>query len=105
MPSLIEIVGAARQSDVRITPQATVLIKNVLDAITDDPHPRWRFRGLTEGPSAGTLIDVQGTLTRDLPDILRAVREQEGTGDGGVTSFDLLHWLSKHLDGLCPFDK
>ena len=105
MPSLNEIVDAARLSEVRVTPQATVLIKNVLDAIAEDPHPRWRFRGVDGVPNAANLREYERALTRDLPQNLGAVREQEGMGDREVTSFDFLHWLSKRLDGLCPFDK
>lgn len=105
MPSLAEIAEAARVSNVRITPHAALLVKTVLDAISEDPHPSWRSRTTGEKPSAGTLRDFQQYVTRDLPRLLEGMQKEEEAGDREVSSFDLLHWLSKYLDSLCPFEK
>jgi|SRR5579862_8450163 len=105
MPSLAEIADAARVSNVRITPHAALLIKNVLEAISEDPHPRWRSSTTGEAPNSATLRDFQQYVARDLPRLLEGMQKEEETGDREVTSFDLLHWLSKYLDSLCPFEK
>lgn len=93
MPSLVEIVEASRVAGVPITPQATILIKTILDAITEDPNPRWRSKE-TKGafPEFREMRNVQSDMTRRLPDILSDVRRVEGSSEAqGINTFDILH--------------
>jgi hypothetical protein len=106
MPSLIEISAAAQEARVRLTPQARALTKVVLEAITEDPHRGWLTRtGGQEYPSAEVLLAQQQALVRDLPNLFTQIKEERTVVDGNVSTFDVLHWLSRNLDNYCPFDK
>ncbi len=106
MPSLSEIGLAAASSDVKLTPHAHLLIKVVLEGITEDPHQGWRIKGTDrDRPSMEELISHQQELLRTLPDILKDIRSYYTVRDGVVSTFDVLHWLTHRLDDICPFDK
>ena len=110
MPSLIEITRAAQTAGVPLTPQAALLAKVVLDAIAEDPHPRWRNKKTSWGdggdpPRLLELNNIQMRITADLPGIFKEVQQHESDSIGEVSTFDLLHWLTKRLDTICPFDK
>jgi hypothetical protein len=104
MPSLAEIAEAAARSEINLTLQAQFLIKVVLDSITEDPHPSWRTRD-RERLTRGALEDQQQRLVRELPAILSAIGRETAILDRTLSTFDILHWLTKRLDDLCPFDK
>lgn len=79
------------------SPHARVLVFNSLAAIQEDPSPVWaadreerdiRFRGMVERlPQLAVEIAVTESVEQRL------------------TYYQVLHWLSGHLDGLCPFEK
>lgn len=100
MPSRTGIAAAVlvsvRRSRVRITRVARNVIVDILDAIERDPHPRWR------GDRSQRADALQGLLA-DLPSLFARVSKAEATQT--LTTFHVLHWLSKNLDAICPIDK
>ena len=83
------------KTGIEVSRSTRSLIQVVLEAIVLDPHPRWRvsedYRRITVGK-----------FVADLPRILQRVSRQERVR-GMITSFDVLHYLSVELDGLCLF--
>lgn len=105
MASLAEIAGAALEARVRLTPQAHLLIKVVLESITEDPHLSWGSKNDGHPQALDELETEQQKLTTQLPELLRSISQYETVRQGIVSTFDVLHWLSGRLDGLCPMRK
>lgn len=86
-----------RDLGVTWTPYARVLVFNSLTAMQEDPSPTW-----LAGREA-RLARTTEMIAR-LPDLVRQVSRNESV-EGRVTYFQVLHWLTDHLDGVCPFEK
>ena len=94
----------ARYADTRgtsVSPQATTLIAQILDAITSDPHPSWQYM------EAYQREQVVASFFDILPSILDVIAfSQTNPGNSGeITSFAVLHWLTYNLDSICPIPK
>jgi hypothetical protein len=72
-------------------------MSDIIEAITADPHPRWRV-GMEK------LQDIEQEIIARLPELLHEMQEQEAV-EHVITSFDVLHWLTRTLDALCPIGK
>ena len=85
-----------RRNEIPVSPQSLRLITEVLNAITEDPHPRWRANELERERVAN------GFLER-LPSLFVEIAKQD-RGEM-ITSFAVLHWLGRNLDDICPIEK
>lgn len=92
MPTLNQIAEICQKSSVRFTPQAQVIIHNVLTSIVEDPHPTWNTDELTP-------LDAVTQLFAQLPEIIEQITHHTTVRDGLVTTFDILHWLSTSASG------
>lgn len=77
---------------VGVSGQAQNIIYYVVCAVETDPHPRWKER-----PSRERFLD-------GLPEHLAAVVAEEGV-EKRVSTFDVLHWLTRNLERICPIEK
>jgi len=77
---------------VEVSGQAKNIIFYVVSAVETDPHPAWR-----QWPGKSQFLE-------SLPEYLSSVVEEERV-KRKVTTFDVLHWLSRHLEGICPIEK
>jgi hypothetical protein len=106
MPTFNEVAALCKKSPIEFTPQAQLLVYQVLASVTDDPHPGWKTDQIS-------LTAASGTLFAQLPSLLAQVASHPSVQDQRVTTFDVLHWLAStqpiatkiNLDRLCPFDK
>lgn len=80
-----------------VSQQSKILIKDILDAIILDPHPRWKF-------TKKKRKHVANYFASELYVNLFNIAKEEQV-EKIITSFDILHWLSRHIDKLCPFTK
>lgn len=86
-----------RDRGLRISIHTRVLVSNTIVAIREDPSPAWLA-------SEGNLSRIAQTELEALPRVLNDLAASEAI-DGQLTYFQTLHWLTRHLDTLCPFDK
>lgn len=68
-----------------VTPQAGRLVRELLNTLADDPHPRWHASPLQRRQLTEKLLD-------QLPAIFEMVSETERSGKI-VSAPDVLHWL------------
>ena len=85
----------SHETGIEVSRAAQSLIHVILEAIILDPHPRWNV-------SEDYRMVTVGRFISDLPLILEGVARQERVRRE-MTSFDVLHYLSVELDGLCLF--
>jgi len=93
----------AERTNIRTSRPATELVALVVSAIVEDPHPRWRA---APGFSPASLELAQDWYLRALPLFLTQVAQQALRGEREqITTFDVLHWLTSHLDSICTIPK
>jgi hypothetical protein len=74
-----------------------VLIFNALTAILEDPSNAWKASDIDRRRQ---FERFSSALPGMLVEIAKAAEVK-----GKISYFDTMHWLSSHLDSLCPFDK
>lgn len=85
------------QTGAKWSTHTRVLIFNSLAAIVEDPLPDW------QRSRSSDRRKQQASLLRRLPRLLRAMAS--GRRQRPITYFEVLHWLTDHLDAICPFQK
>ncbi len=86
-----------KRTGIEVTDSARNLIALLLSAVEKDPHPFWKAD--EEDLSSGAQ-----QLLGELPlSLLRAARHTRA--EGQLTTYQLMHWLSRNFDFLCPFEK
>ena len=85
------------QTNIEVTGKTRELITTILSAIEEDPHPAWRVEEDVLRLEANALLEEMPLNFRR---IVRQTHELER-----ITTYHFLHWLTKHLDPLCPFEK
>jgi hypothetical protein len=86
--------------NVDLTREGAGIIADCCNAILEDPHPSWPHFILND---RDRLAAFQTDAINALPLQILFVAEQAGTQR--VTTFDLLHAMSRILDRICPFEK
>jgi hypothetical protein len=94
---LIGIIAFQRETGLAVSSQARSLIELVINAIERDPHPAWRL-------ARADRRQVAINIAREVAPMLRAVAGEERVSEE-VTTFHVLHWLSRNLDRACPIEK
>ena len=84
-----------QETKIPVSPLARHLIIISLDAIERDPNPRW-------GVDTAELESYADEIAREVPALLRSVVEHSDA-EGGITYFNVLHFLSRNLKSICPF--
>ena len=80
-----------------VTTHARVIIYNLLAAITDDPHPNW----IAYETQRKDALDKQlYKLEERIHEIIKEEKVQKK-----LSTFDVLHWMIKVIDEICPFRK
>lgn len=90
----------ASKQDIKLSPIASEMLYNMVDAVTRDPHPSWLSNGKLKEPEA--LDAFQRDMIAKLAPELVEIRYDK---KGRMTTFDLLHKVSPILDKICPFKK
>jgi hypothetical protein len=85
------------QSGIKVSNQAKVIIGDMLEAISNDPHPNW-FR-YEINPD-----DVFQQKVEEIPFLLAQIAEVENVSSV-ITTWDILHWLNGRLNSICPYRK
>lgn len=88
----------SQERSIIVSLQAQNLIRIALESITADPHPAWADRSETERREA------QSDYIKSLGENLSALQEEENVADR-LTTYHVLHWLSRSLDSICVFEK
>jgi len=88
-----------QDTGIEISPGAQELIKLILTSILSDPHPLWDIR-------PNQRVGVVQHYIAELPTKLAELVEEEQVQEQ-ITSFDVLHWLSRDRDmaRLCIIEK
>jgi hypothetical protein len=82
---------------IAISINARVLIFNAISAVREDPSLAW--------VANNESVEAQfARLVEELPLQVDQMVTASEVG-GRVTYFDAMHWLSGHLDAICPFQK
>ena len=81
-----------RETGTVVSGQACNLIFYMVAAGDTDPHPDWR-----------NGFDRQAVVEQ-LEDHFRSIREEEKVRDK-LTTFHMLHWLSRKIDRIVPIEK
>lgn len=89
----------SRETGTSISFQAKVVVKELIEAITSDPHRSWKNQ-----EDEVYLAWLQWNTIEQLGEHLKALRKGE-KAQIGITTFDILHWLSRNLEGICPGEK
>ena len=92
---LCDAVG--QETGVLYSMHSRVLIFNSLTAILEDPSNAWKAG---DGDRRRQFEGFSSALPQMLVEIAKAAGVK-----GKISYFDTMHWLSTHLDSLCPFDK
>ena len=92
---LCDSVG--QQTDVFYSVHSRVLIFNALTAILEDPSNAWKATDTDRRRQFERFLSA-------LPQLLSDIAKTVGV-KGKISYFDTMHWLSSHLDSLCPFEK
>lgn len=87
----------SNESGIAVSPYAQFLIRSILGAVLQDPHPRWKAEDQERGQVVQTFLTE---LAKHLYDIAQSEHVE-----GVITTFDILHWLAINLDGLCIIQK
>ncbi len=85
------------ETGIDVSEQGQIIIKDILDAIVIDPHRKWK---VTKEELESEVGKFMSELSKNLNNIVKEERVVKI-----ITSFDILHWFSKHIDQLCPFEK
>jgi hypothetical protein len=78
------------ETGVEVSSGTKRLIMTILNAVLSDPHPLWKA-------TPAERVEIVGSYISSLPSLLSNVVTDEGV-EGKITSFDLLHWISKDRD-------
>jgi hypothetical protein len=81
---------------VSITPQAAKILGECFTAIEADPHESWK---LDPSRLKKFLSDMLNALPSTLANFANEQKMKE------ITSFDLLHGMTRIVDHMCPFTK
>lgn len=90
-------------SNVEVSADAKEIVIRAIGAIDTDPNPDWRQ------PVSTNLInrmqeDLIAAASLKLIGMYHIIYARRSSGRR-VTTFDLLHVISKWIDELCPFEK
>lgn len=86
-----------RYKETQLSTHTRILLSNIIDAVNADPSPYWVESAEKRRKGYNEVLD-------NLPKTIEKLIDSERT-NGRVTFFDALHWLSLHLDDICPFEK
>jgi hypothetical protein len=89
---------AAYAFDAEVSWSARQLIATILNAMVNDPHPAW------DSFDRDRVYELKLELENDLPSLMQRIIDDELV-TGEVTTFDVLHWLTRHLESICPVTK
>lgn len=76
-----------QETGVLVTPTTRDLAAEIISAVAEDPHPRWRV----EVPQ---LQEFLFTYVQQSPKFLRDIQNQQKI-EKRITAFDLLHWMTQ----------
>jgi len=89
---------------VTVTSQAQLILGECLTAVTYDPHHSWPAAFQPTDPTGpAKLQEFQTDMLDALPSTLANMASEKKLKS--ITSFDLLHGMSRIIDHICPFDK
>lgn len=84
-------------SQIHLTGHAKRLIADILAAIVVDPHPSWQSSPAENHHVFKEFVSRLDAIVKDMA--------PEANPPHPVSSFDVLHYLSRRLDMDCPFAK
>jgi hypothetical protein len=83
------------RTGIDVSHSAQQLMEDLTSAIEFDPHPSW--------PRDQSVLS-RFAHSAFVADLLQTIAKEEHV-EHMVTTFDIVHFLSRHLDSLCPIQK
>jgi hypothetical protein len=89
--------------NVEVSTEAKEIVIRAIGAIETDPNPDWR-QPVPSGLVDRMQEDLIAAASLKLIGMYQNIYARRSSGRR-VTTFDLLHVISKWIDDLCPFEK